>query len=213
VPTNRANFTPPTVGTLLRQRYEEVDPHTLTLHPENANQGDIGEIMTSIATTGFFGALLAQESSRVVCAGNHRLPAVINLGMPKVPVIFLDVDDAMALRILVSDNRLARLGFNDQDAMVILLQQIAVGPHGLEGTGYDGDDLDAMLAEIADGTPDWDTDNTTPDPVAKLAVHRITIDFDDVTDRDACAHKIEELGYHPKVTTTRVASKRTMSEP
>lgn len=122
-------------------------------HPQNPNEGDVGAVYQSIEANGFYGALIVQESTGHVLAGNHRLKAAKDAGLAKVPVIYVDVSDEQALRILLADNRTAALATQDE----ALLRDLLVSLHeagGLDGTGYDGDDLDALVRRL-DGDDDF----------------------------------------------------------
>jgi len=124
--------------TQLPQQYEQVPVEQLAEHPANPRVGDVDAIVAAITANGWHGALLAQRSSGHVLAGNHRLRAARRLGMATVPVLWLDVDDGAAQRILVADNRASDFGYFDEDALIALLQDQAP------------DDLAAMLYSEAD---------------------------------------------------------------
>lgn len=64
--------------------------------------------------------------------------------MQDVPVYWVDVDDAEAKRILLADNRVSDLATWDDTILVSLLESLA-NDDALLGSGYDGDDLDALL--------------------------------------------------------------------
>ena len=134
------------------QKYRMVAVDKLVPHPRNVNIGDDRAIRESIENSGFFGTLVVQAGSNVVIAGNHRLKAAKQLGMDKVPCVFVDVDDERALRMLLADNRTARQGHDDRDALADLLTELADGDDGLLGTGYD-DDFLAKLTADPDPTP------------------------------------------------------------
>lgn len=135
---------------LLNTAAELVEVGRLKTHPRNVNQGDLGVIMESIAEHGFYGALVAQRATRFILAGNHRYRAAVELGYTRLPVCWVDVDDRAAMRILLVDNRATRLGTDDPQALADLLAELsAEGPQGLHGTGYDGDFLDALIADLA----------------------------------------------------------------
>ena len=141
-----------------------MDPNTLELHPENPRQGDIGAIVTSIEQNGWYGTLIAQKKSRRVLAGNHRLQAALALDMKEVPVYWVDVDDTEAQRILLADNRVSDLATWDDSILVGLLEGLA-NDGELLGSGYDGDDLDALLYDAALNDTDLGNlldDNPTP---------------------------------------------------
>lgn len=61
--------------------------------------------------------------------------------------MYVDVDDRDARRILVADNRTSDLASYDDFALADLLKQLAE-EDGLPGTGYDGSDLDDLLADL-----------------------------------------------------------------
>jgi hypothetical protein len=125
----------------------------LNLNPNNPRQGDVGAIAESIEANGFVGSIVAQCSTGNVLAGNHRLLAAKALGMTKVQVHWVDVDDAAARRIMLADNRTSDLATYDEAALTELLADMA-RHDSLIGTGFDGDDLDDLLTEL-DHQPDW----------------------------------------------------------
>jgi len=120
----------------------------LEFHPRNANEGDFGVIYESVETSGFYGALVVQRSTRHVLAGNHRLAVARKHGIPELPVIWLDVDDEQALRILTVDNRSTRLGQDNSMKLIDVLNELNQTATGLTGTGYDRDDLDNLINDL-----------------------------------------------------------------
>ena len=127
----------------------QVEVGKLEHHPRNVQDGDVGAIYQSIEANGFYGALVVQRSSGYVLVGNHRLRAAKEAGIKKVPVIYVDVDDERALRIMLADNRTAALATQDEVLLSEILKELHAGG-GLDGTGYDGDDLDALLKKLDD---------------------------------------------------------------
>jgi ParB-like chromosome segregation protein Spo0J len=112
-------------------------------HPENARQGDINTIMESIQVNGWFGALVVQESTSYILAGNHRYEAAAELGFAAIPdVIYVDVDDMQARKILLADNKTSDDSIYDDEQLLHLLNSVI----DLEGTGYTADDLRALEA-------------------------------------------------------------------
>jgi len=120
----------------------------LIRHPDNPRQGDIGAISASIEVNGWYGTVVAQSSTGRVLAGNHRMEAARHLGMTEVPVYWVDVDDATARRIMLADNRTNDLATYDDAVLAELLTALAEDDD-LFGSGYDSDDLDDLLADIA----------------------------------------------------------------
>ncbi len=128
---------------------EDVDVALLKQHPRNVNQGDLGAVISSIQTNGFYGRLIVNKRNNHVLAGNHRLMAAKSLQMETVPVEWVDVDEDSEIRILLADNRTTRLGLDDNFALTALLAELANTEKQLDGTGYDFDDLNNFISDIA----------------------------------------------------------------
>jgi ParB-like chromosome segregation protein Spo0J len=112
----------------------------------------VGAIYQSIEANGFYGAIVAQRSTGYILAGNHRYKAAVEAGAKSVPVIWVDVDDETAVRVLLADNRTNDVASYDNAVLAEILTELAAGP-GLEGTGYDGDDLDQIIGDLAGDGP------------------------------------------------------------
>ena len=133
-------------------KVEQVKTGQLNLHPHNARQGDVGAICQSLEAHGQYRPLVVQRSTGNVLAGNHTLRAAQALGWTEVDVTYLDVDDDQALRILLVDNRSNDLATYDNSVLTDLLESLVRSDFGLEGTGFDGSDLDDLLAEFQEDT-------------------------------------------------------------
>lgn len=161
---------------------EHVPVTELHPHPANPRQGDVGAIVQSIQTNGWYGVIVAQASTRYVLAGNHRLQAAKHLKMPTVPVHWVDVDDAAAQRILLADNRANDLASYDDHALATLLASVMEDAGTLDGTLYDGDDLDNLVRTLThtgsyDAAAEWDLTEFDQDNLkgaAKVIVHFAT---------------------------------------
>ena len=135
---------------LREQSYELVDINSIQPHSRNARQGDVGAIVESIKANQFYGACVVQRSTGNILAGNHRWLAAKQCGLAQIPVIWVDCDDAEALRILLVDNRSNDLASYDEPALVELLQEIQSDAGTLDGTGYDAEALDDLLRQLGD---------------------------------------------------------------
>lgn len=134
----------------VKQEYTLLSVDEMTPHPRNPREGDVGAIHQSIDANGFYGAVVVQKSTGHVIAGNHRLAAAKHHGAKKLPAIVIDVDDESALRILLADNRTSDVATNNSEILAELLRELAGTDISFDGTGYDGDDLDAILAEVTE---------------------------------------------------------------
>jgi hypothetical protein len=134
-----------TLGTMhsLLSNIETVPTDSLITHPDNARRGDINVIAESLGENQQYLPLVVQASTRYVLSGNHTLLAARQLEWETVDVVLVDVDDEHAVRIMLSANRTADLGEYDDTALLKLLESLD-GEY--EGTGYDADDYDDLLA-------------------------------------------------------------------
>jgi ParB-like chromosome segregation protein Spo0J len=135
---------------LVDQRYELVSVADLKPHPKNPRKGAAEAIDQSIAENGFYGAVVAQKATSLILAGRHRWERAQAAGIATLPVIWVDVDDQAALRILAADNRTSDLAAYDPQALAELLESVRTDGGGLEGTGYDAAAFDAMLQQAGD---------------------------------------------------------------
>lgn len=125
----------------------------------NPNNGDVEQIAESIIVNGFQVPVIARRDTHEIVAGNHRYYALISLGATHVPVIWTEMDDAAAMRFLIADNRMARLGRDDPALLLELLHEVEdATPLGLAGTGFTHEDLD-YLTDIIGGPLELDVDD------------------------------------------------------
>lgn len=122
----------------------------LVEHPRNPRRGQDEAVAESIDANGFYGAILVQQSTGYVLAGHTRRRALLAQGVEHAPVIYIDVDEATATRILLADNQTAALAEWDDEALLTLLQEMAeAGTAALAGTGFDAEELGALLADMS----------------------------------------------------------------
>jgi ParB-like chromosome segregation protein Spo0J len=133
---------------------ELVELDKLKPHPKNPRQGDVGAIHGSIEANGFYGSVIAQKSTGHIIAGNHRYLAAKHANAEAIPVTWVDVSDEEAVRILLADNRTNDLASYNDDALAELLQDLMEQTGSLDGTGFDGDALDDLLALLNPPTLD-----------------------------------------------------------
>jgi ParB-like chromosome segregation protein Spo0J len=128
--------------------YELVSVDALKRHPKNPRRGDVEAIASSIAHNGFYGAVVVQRSTGHILAGYHRYEAAKRAGATEVPVLWVDVDNRTARRILLADNRTNDLASYDEIALAELLDT-ARTEGDLAGTAYDGAAVDKLLEDLA----------------------------------------------------------------
>lgn len=128
----------------------DVPVSAITPHPRNPRRGSVELIKASLMANGQFKPLVVQTDTGYVLAGNHTLKAARELKWETVSVVYVDVDDDRAMKILLADNRTGDNSTYDDAALLELL-------HGLNGdfvgTGYtidDQEDLAYLLQGIAE---------------------------------------------------------------
>lgn len=138
------------------------DVEAIRPHPDNPRNGDLDVIAESILVNGLYRPIYVQRSTGMILAGNHTYAAALGLGATKLPVVWLDVDNLLARRILLGDNRIADLGSYDQSQLLDVLRLVQAD-EGLLGTGYIDEDveriealLDQIEAESLDGLEELD---------------------------------------------------------
>lgn len=133
---------------ILNDSLELVAVRSLKVHPKNPRKGNEAAILASLEANGWWGALVVQRSTGRVLAGNHRLLAARKAKAKEVPVLWVDVDDEQALRILLADNRTADVATYDDRVLAGVLRELLEGTGKLEGTGYTAAGLDELLAGL-----------------------------------------------------------------
>lgn len=149
--------------------YQPLDQ--LQPHPANPKDHDVGAVISSIHRFGIAGPIIVDQRTGYILAGHGRVKALKAIrddgGTPPEGVTVADdpdnagewvvpVMDSWASRTdydahaaMIALNRTTELGGWDQTALVDLLEQLAEYDDGLDGVGYDGDDLDTLKAQLA----------------------------------------------------------------
>ena len=158
---------------------EDVPVSEITEHPDNVNIGNVESVKESIRMNGFYGPVLVQASTGYIIVGNHRFRAARELGLVTVPAVFMDVDEEQAMRIMLADNRTARLGHDDLTALEAALAQLSESDYGLLGTGYTSLDLGKLMSHddklvLPDPPP-------MPDPVEGWSVSTLVDEYGSCT--------------------------------
>lgn len=155
---------------------ELVQTSKLEPYYRNPRVGNVPLIVESLKAHGQYKPIIVNRGSLTgrpneVLAGNHLLQAGLQLGLDKMLVHWLDVDDDEAARIVLVDNRASDKGGYDPDALASLLVDL----DGLAGTGYSDGDLSRLLAGLEAGEQEGLND---PDSVPGVPVNPITVEGD-----------------------------------
>lgn len=122
-----------------------VDIGTLKGYEKNPRKGNIGAIAESLKVNKQYRPIVVQKSSGKILAGNHTWQAAKSLGWTKIAVVFVDVDDDGAKRIVLADNRTNDLADYDTAILSELLKDLGSSA----GTGYSEQDMETILNATA----------------------------------------------------------------
>jgi hypothetical protein len=182
---------PPTTAALLQHTYREtrtVPLAELRGFPGNAQDGDVPAIVASIKRHGQFRSLIVQDrgdGDLVVVAGNHTMLALGELGQDTARCEIHDMDDDLAERVNIIDNRAAQLGVTDPVKLLAQIERMDGDLQGLAMTFEDVDDLRALAEEHMPELP-------AEDPAAVLQLGRDDEDDDEGDPADGADGDDEE---------------------
>lgn len=185
----RVAITAAKIARAVPQEFEKgVKLSTLKEWPGNPKAHAVEAIVEMMRRNGYYGVVYAQRSSRRLIAGHGRKKAYKKLRVSAVDVLWLDVDDATAARIVAADNRAPELGGYDNPALYAFLVNLE-GDSNLAGTGYTTDDMDILRRAI---------DDKAPEPVrvaAGPAGYRIIVTCKDATEQAALTAELKQRGF------------------
>jgi len=110
------------------------------------------KLVRSIETFGLVEPLVVRRSDNLVIGGHQRLGAAKALGMTKVPVVYVELSDAEAKALNLALNRIE--GEWDLPKLGELLDELRLLPDfDVTLTGFDGPEIDDLLAELEHQQP------------------------------------------------------------
>lgn len=126
-----------------------VDPTTLAPFHKNPRRGDVEAIAEAVTELGQYKPIVVNKGTitgrpNEILAGNHTHQAVLRVGLPSIDVVYVDVDDDTAAKIVLTDNRTGDLGTYDNDVLFERLGAL----QSLTATGFTKADYDEILAEL-----------------------------------------------------------------
>jgi len=134
-------------------------PRNARVCPEQA----IAKVAGSIHEFGFRNPILV-DAEGVIIAGHTRLLAAQRLELETVPVIVCaDLSPAKVKALRLADNRTALETSWDDELLALELEELLGLDLDLELTGFDEDEIAALLAEPTEGLTDEDTPCDPPE--------------------------------------------------
>lgn len=129
---------------------ESVDPSTLNAYYRNPRQGDVDAIAEAVDALGQYKPIVVNRGTvtgrpNEILAGNHTHQAITRLRRKSIDVVWVDVDEDTAKKIVLADNRTGDLAGYDNDALFALLQSLDT----LDGSGFSQGDYDSILSDLS----------------------------------------------------------------
>jgi len=130
------------------EKMERANLSKLKTYPGNPRRGNVELIKESLVEHGQYVPIVVQQSTNFVLKGNHTYMAAKQLKWKTMWVVYVDVADDEAKKIVVVDNRSSDVAEDDMQALAELLASMETP--GI-GTGYTDDEVNAIIsmADIA----------------------------------------------------------------
>lgn len=126
---------------------KKVFVNSLKEFPDNPRVSNLEPIKISIEKHGQYRPLTVNKNTNEILTGNHTWLAMKELGIQQCDVMFVDVDEITAKKIVLVDNRANELATYDKEIMVDLLSEfMELGK--LLGTGYSADEVDDIISAV-----------------------------------------------------------------
>lgn len=124
---------------------ELIDIETLIPDPHNArkhNVKNLSAVRGSIKQFGIVEPLVVRRENNVVIGGNGRLQVLKDMGVKKVPVHYLDIDETKAKALALALNRSAELAEWEDSILKESLAELSLNNFDIESIGFDTGDFD-----------------------------------------------------------------------
>lgn len=120
-------------------------------YPDNPRIGNVTVIAESLKENGQFRPLIVQKSTMQILGGNHTYKGAKKLRWKTIDVVFVDVDDDHARKIVLADNRTSDMATYDTEALMKVISELDTPD---VGTGYSTADITALVTAIAEKNAD-----------------------------------------------------------
>lgn len=112
----------------------------------NPRRGNVSGIVESLRFNQQYRPIVVRSKTREILAGNHTWLAAKELGWDEIAATFVDCDAQTARRIVLADNRYNDTAGYDDAELASLLSELN---WHLDGTGYDQEAVEKILAEVS----------------------------------------------------------------
>lgn len=123
------------------------DLHPWEDNPRN-NEGAVPKVAESIKRFGFGSPIIARKANGMIIAGHTRWLASQSLGLDKVPVRYLDLDEVDAKLLAISDNSIGEIAEWEPTTLAEQLDELKAHGVDLDVTGWGEDKIDEILQNV-----------------------------------------------------------------
>ena len=161
----------------------------LVPHPKNPRHNDeaVSQIARSIERFGFTSPIIAREQDKTIIAGHTRWKAAKQIGLSKVPVIFVNLSVVDSELLMIADNKLGEKADWDTDKLSDLLTELRDQGEDLDVLGFD----DGELEDLLDSLDDYGIEDEAPPPAVEPDPVESDLDFTLL--KGNCLEKLKEL--------------------
>lgn len=132
------------------------------------NDHAVEKVAQAILRFGFTSPIIARPSDGRIMAGHTRYKAAQKLGLEKVPVRWIELDDDKAAQYTIADNKLAELAYWDDTELARLLDEQAKAGADILSLGFDPEEIDQLIKSLTETTKG----NTDPDQLPEKPTTR-----------------------------------------
>lgn len=136
-----------TVEKIIAEQSVEVAIDSIRPYGKNPRIGNTAAIADSLAQNGQFRPIVVNKATGEILAGNHTWKAAKSLGWNRINIVYVDVDEEKAKRIVLADNRTNDLSTYNAEVLSDILSSL---PNPDVGTGYDSTAVAALLEGMAE---------------------------------------------------------------
>jgi hypothetical protein len=121
----------------------------------------VASLATSILEFGFTSPVLAKKSGEII-AGHARVLAAKQVGLDKVPVIYLDhLSEAQAKALVIADNKISTMAGWDYALLAKELEELSEMNFDLSKTAFSMEELEQLLSDEHSVIPVQDVEVST----------------------------------------------------
>jgi len=138
-------------------------------NPRRISDHDMKRLRASLKTWGMVEPLVCNRRTNHIVGGHQRVKAALAEGVVELPVFWVDLDDIGERQLNLALNRIH--GEWDEEALGAVLEELKQACADLELTGFDGGEVDRLIAELQKNEGIGDPD-AVPEPMDEVFTQR-----------------------------------------